>query len=224
MTDDQGPRGAGEGRRRRGRPAASTGAATRQRIIDAAQRRFGERGYRGLVVEQLARDLGLDARAIYHYFPSKRALFQAASDAAFDLYGAEVASRVLVHEDLLGRLHAFVALYRSLFVEHRHLLSFISVVVVEAVAAEREGGGDGDTIDVAGLSEHAAPVVAMNALLVDQAIGRGELAGDVGADAAVALLQMIGMGIGLASLGVDPPFLAMLDALDRLIDGTLVVG
>ena len=212
----------GAGGRRRGRPAASTGTTTRQRILEAAQRHFGELGYRGMAVEQLARDLELDARAIYHYFPSKRALFQAASEAAFDLYGAEVAVRVLVHQDLRSRLHAFVDLYRSLFLEHRHLLSFLSVVVVESVAAGQDGGPAGDRFHVEDLTDHGAPVVAMNMLLVDQAIERGELAGDIGAGAAVALLQMIGMGLGLASLGVDPPFLAMLDALDRLIDGNLL--
>ncbi len=226
MPEMQGsPGGSG---RRRGRPAASAGTATRQRILDAAQRSFGQLGYRGLAVEQLARDLGLDARAIYHYFPSKAALFQAASQAAFEIYGSEVAARVLVHDDLRSRLHAFVALYRSLFVEHRHLLSFISVVVVESVATEQRGdGGDGGgdrPAHVADLATHGAPVVAMNTLLVDQAIDRGELVGEVGAEAAVALLQMVGMGLGLASLGNDPPFLPMLDALDRLIDGTLLSG
>lgn len=217
------------GSRRRGRPTASSGTDTRQRILDTAQRRFGDLGYRGLSVEQLARDLGLDGRAIYHYFPSKQALFQAAAESALQVYADGIRSRVLVHDDLRGRLHAFVDLYRSLFSERRFLLAFISMVMIEGITAAggadpQAAGGDagGASVDTAGLSAVAAPVLALNGLVVDQATARGELAASVDGGAAAALIRTVGMGLGLASLDAETPFLPMLDVLDLLIDGTLL--
>jgi hypothetical protein len=62
----------------------------------------------------------------------------------------------------------------------------------------------------------------MNRLLVDQAHERAELDGSVSAEAAISLLQTIGMGLGLAAVDDDTAFLPMLDALDLLIDGLLV--
>jgi AcrR family transcriptional regulator len=47
-------------------------------ILDAAARRLRERGYEGLSVVGLARDLGLAQNAVYWYFPSKDHLFVAA--------------------------------------------------------------------------------------------------------------------------------------------------
>ncbi len=214
------------GHRRRGRPPASAGPGTRERILAAAQRRFGELGYSGLSVEQLARELGLAARSIYHYFPSKRALFRAATDAVFDDYVAAVAARVLVPGDLRRRLHGFVDLYRNLYAERPHVLPFIAVVMLEGIAASRDARRgeppDQGAFGAEDLAAIGSAALAMNRLLVDQAVESGELSRSIGSDAAAALLQTVGMGLGLASLDPDVPFLPMLDALDLLIDGTLL--
>lgn len=212
--------------RRRGRPAASSGAETRRRILTAAQRGFGQMGYRGLAVEQVAREVGIDARGIYHYFPSKRALYGAACEAAFEDYLSDVESLVFVHDDLRGRLHGFVNLYRTLFRGKRHLLSFISVVMVESIVPDGsvstgEPSNPGGAL-VEDLTVIGAPILAMNRLLVDQAIARHELRPSVDGEGAMTLLHVVGMGLGLASLGPDMSFLPMLDALDHLIDGTLL--
>lgn len=213
------------GEKRRGRPSSASGAATRQRIVIAAQERFGELGYRGLSVERLARDLDVDARSIYHYFPSKRALFQAASVDALEVYSSQVATRVLVHEDLRGRLHAFVDLYRWLFRERRHLLSFLSVMLVESVTDARTlapPGAAGSGAVGGDLTRVGQALQAANLLLAEQAVERGELSPDIGGASAAALLEMFGMGLGMASLDPAAPFLSVLDALDLLVDGTLL--
>lgn len=54
------------------------GAATRRELLAQATLRFGERGYRDTSVSQIARDVGLKQAAVYRYFPSKEALFDAA--------------------------------------------------------------------------------------------------------------------------------------------------
>jgi AcrR family transcriptional regulator len=56
------------------------GERTRQRLLAIAIERFGERGYRGTSVSEIARAAGLTQAAVYAYFPNKEALFEAAVD------------------------------------------------------------------------------------------------------------------------------------------------
>lgn len=216
---------------RRGRPPASDSAETRARIVTTAQLLFADRGFNGVSMDQIAAAAGVNVRAIYHYVPSKRALFEAAAAATFETYGGHVVERVLAHDDLRGRLHGFVDVYRVLYQQDRHLLAFLSFMLIESIADARAASvGVGATAPAPGsLPAHlepafasAAPIIAMNRVLVDQAIEGGELAGDVSADAAITLLQTIGIGLGLAAMDDEAAFLPMLDALDLLIDGLLI--
>ena len=47
------------------------GAATRQRILDAALDLFTERGYDATSLREIAEQLGITKAALYYYFPSK---------------------------------------------------------------------------------------------------------------------------------------------------------
>lgn len=58
---------------RRGRPAVVANA--RARILAEAARLFATRGYDNTSISDLAEVLGLTKPAIYHYFPSKRAIY-----------------------------------------------------------------------------------------------------------------------------------------------------
>jgi AcrR family transcriptional regulator len=51
-------------------------------IIDAAQRLFGQRGYRRTQIADVARQLDLSSGIVYHYFESKEALFHTALEQA----------------------------------------------------------------------------------------------------------------------------------------------
>jgi AcrR family transcriptional regulator len=51
---------------------------TRQVILDAAREVFGESGYDGATVRQVAARAGVDPALLYHYFGSKQRLFVAA--------------------------------------------------------------------------------------------------------------------------------------------------
>ncbi|MDA0566043.1 TetR/AcrR family transcriptional regulator [Streptomonospora sp. S1-112] len=70
---------------RRGRPGYDQEAVLR-RAIDL----FNRRGYDGTSVGDLARELGLTKSAIYHHFPSKAHLLQAALDEALDALTAVI--------------------------------------------------------------------------------------------------------------------------------------
>ena len=67
--------------------------------------------------------------------------------------------------------------------------------------------------------------VALNERIVQDSVERGELAAGLDPAGAVALLEVFGAGLTLLAGGDrDPEYLAMLDVLEHLIDGSLLVA
>lgn len=62
------------------RSQAQRREASRQAVLESACRLFGERGYAGTSLEDIAADCGLTIRPIYHYFGNKLALFTAVNE------------------------------------------------------------------------------------------------------------------------------------------------
>lgn len=60
---------------------AGKGARTRQNLLDAAIAQFSSLGFRGSSVPAIARSVGITPSAVYAYFPSKQALFEASVDS-----------------------------------------------------------------------------------------------------------------------------------------------
>jgi AcrR family transcriptional regulator len=60
-----------------GRPKNAEGRDTRQQIMEAALDVFSAKGFFGSSLKDIARVVGVRDSAIYHYFPSKEALFDA---------------------------------------------------------------------------------------------------------------------------------------------------
>lgn len=65
---------------RLGRPPASSSAETRGRIIDIARRSFADHGYEATTNRIVANEAGITTAAIYHYFDSKLAIYEAVLD------------------------------------------------------------------------------------------------------------------------------------------------
>jgi TetR/AcrR family transcriptional regulator len=62
-------------------PEAVTGsAATRERILDAAEALFAQSGLAGTAVRDIARDAGLTAASLYNHFEGKQDLYEAVLD------------------------------------------------------------------------------------------------------------------------------------------------
>jgi AcrR family transcriptional regulator len=61
--------------------AVSKGSRTRQAVLSEAIRQFASAGRRGTSVPAIAREVGLTPSAVYAYFPTKQALFEASVDA-----------------------------------------------------------------------------------------------------------------------------------------------
>ena len=63
-----------------GRPVNADAASTRARILDAASRRFGQQGFAGASMREIAKDAGITGAALYHHFPGKGDLLLAVMD------------------------------------------------------------------------------------------------------------------------------------------------
>jgi AcrR family transcriptional regulator len=66
-----------ETRRGRGRPRSGDSADTRQAILDAARAQFAAKGFQGTSMRAIAKDAGVDASLISHYFGDKSQLLAA---------------------------------------------------------------------------------------------------------------------------------------------------
>ena len=56
---------------------SSEDVPTAQRILDAAQRLFAERGFNGTAVRDIAGRVGLNPASLYNHFRNKEALYEA---------------------------------------------------------------------------------------------------------------------------------------------------
>ena len=68
------------------RRAAS--GSTRERVIQAADRLWGEKGVRGASLDDIARQASVTKPTIYYYFPDKSALFTAVVCSVLEEHGA----------------------------------------------------------------------------------------------------------------------------------------
>ena len=73
--------------------APDTGPTTRDRILNAAERLFAQRGYYGVTIRQITREAGVDVALASYYFGPKADLFRAVLERrAEELHGAILAS------------------------------------------------------------------------------------------------------------------------------------
>ena len=200
--------------RRRGRPTDRRSDETRATIVAAAQRLFGAGGYRGVSMEALAAECGLNPRALYWYFASKRELFRAATTDAFARFGEVVAARVFSRTALRERVDGYIDVFRHVHASDPHLLPFVGMALVDALADDPQGARRAP-------SEAGAILRGFLETLVDDAIAGDELADGIDREGALVLLTAIGTGVAVVSIGGPAGFPAMLDVLERLNEGSL---
>ena len=59
------------------------GVHTIERVLDAAEERFADEGFRGTSLRDIARDVGIRAPSLYNHFENKEALYAAVLERAF---------------------------------------------------------------------------------------------------------------------------------------------
>ena len=95
------------------------GAATRQRILDAAQALILERGFAGTTVDSVIAALGITKGAFFYHFKSKddlaRALLQRFADEDTKLYRDTRARAEKLSSDPLQQILIFIRLFEEMF-------------------------------------------------------------------------------------------------------------
>jgi AcrR family transcriptional regulator len=104
------------------KPRTARGAATRQKLLDAAEALFGTRGFHATSVTDITRTSGVSQGTFYLYFESKEEIFrELVRDLSHRLRAAiqqqveGIASRVEVEEVGLRTFLEFAAAHRNLY-------------------------------------------------------------------------------------------------------------
>jgi AcrR family transcriptional regulator len=92
--------------------------ARREEILETATALFAEQGFSDAVTQALAERLGVGKGTIYRHFPSKRALFLAATDRVMRTLQDSITKNLIGIEDGLERLERAVATFLQFFADH----------------------------------------------------------------------------------------------------------
>jgi AcrR family transcriptional regulator len=157
--------------------------AVRQRIVDAAVKVFGEMGYQRATVQDVVRASGLSVGAVYTYFKNKEELFLVACTCEVAAQKADLRLRMAELGSVTDRLRAAV-----------------DFAVDSALAEGPEWGVRIHAWTVAPesgelrqlLRDRRTEMVAFSRFVLADALGRGELASWIDADAiASAFVTMV---------------------------------
>lgn len=92
--------------------------ARQEEILETATSLFAEQGFSDAVTQALAERLGVGKGTIYRHFPSKRALFLAATDRVMRKLQERISANVDGVEDGLERIERAVATFLQFFADH----------------------------------------------------------------------------------------------------------
>lgn len=207
--------------RRPGRPAGTSGDQTRERIIAAAVGTFAGVGLDGASVRDIARQARIRVSTLYHYFPSKEALYEEVRERVYgqihDLTMAVLGeghdARTTVSESI-GRLFDFFLQNRA-YVQlgYRTCLEGDTSLVADRRVAERWLGMTEGTLrplEVRGHVKGVDPVMFMmtvDALLhwhiVNEAFYRHLLGKGLDDPTVAARVRAHMISVALRTLGLD---------------------
>lgn len=111
-------------------PATRDKDATRQRLLDAAEDVFAEKGYHGAVVDDIIRRSESSKGGFYFHFPNKQAIFLALIDALVPKLTGAVERAIAAEADPVEQLGAALRTLLDIFAKHRKLTK---ILLVEAV-------------------------------------------------------------------------------------------
>lgn len=138
--------------------------ATRQRILDAAEAVFAEKGYHGAVVDDIVTVAQTSKGGFYFHFPNKQAIFLALVEALSPRLALAVERAIAEEPDALSQVDAALSVVLDLFARHRRLSK---ILLVEAVGLGH--GFDEKLMEVRGrfialIQKYLDEAVAANAI------------------------------------------------------------
>ncbi len=102
--------------------------ARREEILETATVLFAEQGFSDAVTQALAERLGVGKGTLYRHFPSKRALFLAATDRVMRKLQECVSANVAGIEDGLERIERGITTFLQFFADHP---AFVELLIQE---------------------------------------------------------------------------------------------
>jgi AcrR family transcriptional regulator len=105
-------------------------AATRQRLLDAAETVFADKGYHGAAVDDIIQASDSSKGGFYFHFPNKEAIFLSLIDAITPKLEAAVDHAIAGEADPVAQLDAALRVALETFSRHRRLSK---ILLVEAV-------------------------------------------------------------------------------------------
>jgi len=115
-----------------GRRGYAKGRARRREIVDQAMALFGEVGYRGASLREIAARCGISHPGLIHHFPTKESLLVAVLRQRDEADGAWALADGAVGIEQLRRLVALVALNAT----RRGIVEMFTVLAAEATSAD----------------------------------------------------------------------------------------
>lgn len=171
---------------RMGRPMGADGAATRKRIMAAAMSHVARVGYGNATMKAIAEEAELTSAAIYYYFRSKQELVVAVLTSVVGEVMHRLEDAALAERTLPGQ---FIALFEEALVctqDYPAVTRFEASVAMEVTRHPEFG-------DV--LGRRRVEEERLYRSLVDRAVQRGELAGDVDRQAVVDMFTSLTWGL-----------------------------
>src|SRR5690348_17839774 len=101
--------------------------ATRQRLLDAAEQVFAEKGYHGAVVDDIIRASDSSKGGFYFHFPNKQGIFLALIDALVPKLAAAVDRAIAGEADPIAQMDAALRTVLETFSRHRRLSTILLV-------------------------------------------------------------------------------------------------
>lgn len=98
---------------------------TEQKILEAAQEIFHQKGYDGARMQEIAGHAGINKGLLHYYFKTKDKLFAAIFDAAFHKMITEIVSILRLDACVAERLCLIVDRYMALLMQHPDLPRFV---------------------------------------------------------------------------------------------------
>ena len=100
-------------------PGAAVADFTEQRIVDAATRLFGERGYHAVGMRELADAVGIRPASLYNHYRSKQELLFAIAHGTMTALDEGARAAIAAHEQPRERLRAWIVWHVLYHAEHR---------------------------------------------------------------------------------------------------------
>jgi AcrR family transcriptional regulator len=196
-----------------GRPVGANGEQTRRRIIVAAIRCVGTKGYSQASIREIAREAEITSGSLYHYFPNKAELLKATVKEIEETALPRLRAAGQGEGGVIDRVEAVLDEAGLLMREYPDLAAFERAIRAESAAYLRRG--DPDRMGFKVLRDIIADIV-------DDALKGGGLAADSDPAGTVDAIYALARGLTEQAANLSPDaYHAALRSAKQLIRGTL---